>query len=79
MAHFNWEEARQREKEKQNYDKLKESISNIDSEYFLAHEYLRQMEQKIKDQQEDLKRYHEFFATLKNLLPREFSMFDKIG
>jgi hypothetical protein len=84
MARYNHEEGRRIQLQRESYEKLKTNLKNLDdnlplSHFFVARMHMEEMEIKITEQESEIKKYREFFATLKGFLPREFSMFDKIG
>lgn len=68
---------------KETYLRLKEYISSKDengklNEFFWAHTYLSMMEEKIENQNKQIKEYEKFFSMLNNFLPKGFYINDAI-
>jgi len=68
------------------YNKLKEAISvktvvlnEEDVDFLMALQHIKKLEEKAKEQEQQLKEYATFFALMKKLLPREFSIHDPLN
>lgn len=44
-----------------------------------AHQYLEEQEKQIAAMQERINKYEAFFTTLRDLTPRQYSIYDNIG
>ena len=84
MAYYDHSvEVRRRECEKK-YEELKKFILSTEktgklNEWFLASEHIDDMEKKIIEQEKQIEEYSNFFSSLQKLLPRKFSIHDRIG
>lgn len=63
------------------YDRLKEHLSgktvilNVeDVDFLMALRHIRKLEEKAKEQEQQLKEYATFFSLMKKLMPKEFSI-----
>lgn len=67
----------------QKYEELKKFITSKDenkkvNEWFFAHSHMLSMEATIKRQEEEIKKYKEFFSLMQELLPWKPSIHDKL-
>ncbi len=84
MAYLDWEQANSRKAAEEKFIELKKLITSMDGEnklheFFLASVHIKDMEDKLKEQEGRLLKYQDFFATLKGLLPKDFNMFTPIN
>jgi len=73
---------RKAEEQKANYEALKQLLGSTKngkiSKYYKALEYIQQMESQMKVKDEKIKEFEGFFGLLSRLLPREFSIHDRL-
>jgi len=57
-----------------NFIELKKYITSEDErgKWFLAHEYIINMEQELEKQSAQIEKYKEFFSLMRELLPRQY-------
>lgn len=84
MAYYDRIAHERKIRSKEKFEELKRFITSVDenkkmSEFFDAHEHIRDMEITIEKQAEEIKRYREFFLMLRNLTPKHPSTNDIIG
>jgi hypothetical protein len=81
MAYYDRAAAEQEKRKEENFNKLMERLSFHGdlSEHWEAGEYIKEMQNKIKDQDERLSEFYKFFNTLSRFLPRQSSIHDVIG
>jgi hypothetical protein len=84
MAYYDHTEAQRKLKMKETYDALKKHLGSLDenkktNEFMLALPHIYNMEHDMKEMKEELDRYRSFFKTLSTLMPKEFSIHDRIG
>lgn len=81
MAYYDRAAAEQEKRKEEDFKKLMERLSFHGdlSEHWEAGEYIKEMQSKIKDQNERLSEFHRFFNTLSRFLPRQSSIHDVIG
>ena len=84
MAYFDHEAAERRRICAEKFEELKKHIVSQDengkfNEYFLAHEHIYYLENRLKEQEEQIREYRSFFSLLSKLLPRQSSIYDVIG
>ena len=76
MAHIDWSEQERKKVSLQKYNDLKKHITTLTpnggvNEFYKASEYMTEMENKIKKQEEKINQYRNFFYLLKSLLPQD--------
>lgn len=83
MAYYDRAAAARKKAQADKYEELKKFICNNDagkvSEWYLAYEHIMDMELEFQKKEVQIKEYQHFFALLRKLLPRNFSIHDTIG
>ena len=83
MALYNNYEANIRKARKENFEKFMELSSSMKdgviNEWYQAHEYIIEMENKIEQQEKEITKYKNFFGTLFSLLPKQSSIHTILG
>jgi hypothetical protein len=84
MAYYDHQESARILRNEKSYQELKEFIQTLGEDrkmnkFYPAYEHLMDMERHIKKQNEELENYKQFFGLLSSLLPRQFSIHDRIG
>jgi len=78
MAYYDHGAAMVRKNNKEKYKALKE-MTYSSPEWRGAFDHIIEMEDEMKENEEKLKEYKQFFSLLRKLLPREHSTLDIIG
>ena len=76
MAHINWHEEKNKKQSREKYNDLKNHLNSKTpsggiNEFYLATIHMKYMEDKIVKQEVQIKKYREFFSSLKSLLPND--------
>ena len=79
MAYYDHMKAGHNQKCLESFEKLKDSIKDIRSEHYHAHEHIISMEQKLQQQKEKIEEYQQFFSMMNRLMPKQRSVNDVIG
>jgi hypothetical protein len=84
MAYYDHGAAMRKKECADKYAELKKHIISKDengklNEWFLAHEHIVYLENKLQQQEKQIEEYRSFFSLMRNLLPRESSIHDVIG
>lgn len=69
-----------KEKECENkFEELKKFITLVENvEWTSALWHIEKLEKQIEEQEKEIKQYRNFFATLQNLMPKQFSIHDTL-
>ena len=83
MAYFDQGAADFKQECSKKYEELKKFITSKDenqkvNEWFFAHSHILSMEATIKKQEEEIKKYKEFFLLMKGLMPKTNSIYNKL-
>lgn len=84
MAYYDWHAEGAKKKNSESAKKfieslpLKDSEGNIDFDSLNARDKFFELEEIIKSQKSKIEEYQKFFNTLKNLLPKDFTIHDKL-
>ena len=84
MAYYDHGVAMRKKECADKYAELKKYITSKDengklNEWFLAHEYIVDLEIKLQQQEKQIEKYRSFFSLMRKLLPRVPSIHDVIG
>lgn len=73
MAYFDYGADLRKKHSEETYQKLKKELveDGDKSQFFLAYEYLVNLENKLNEQTEKLVKYETFFELMKSLLPEK--------
>lgn len=78
MAYYDHGAAMVRKNNRESYKKLKE-MAYSSPEWRGAYDHIVELEDEMKENEEKLKEYKQFFGLMRKLLPREHSTRDIIG
>lgn len=84
MAYYDHEAAMRKKESANKYAELKKHITSKYpngelNEWFLAHQHLVDLENKLEKQKTQIEEYRKFFSLMRKLLPIEPSIHDIIG
>jgi hypothetical protein len=84
MAYYDHVAAMKKKECVDKYTELKKYITSKDengklNEWFLAHEHIVDLENKLEEQEKQIEEYRSFFSLMQKLLPRVPSIHDVIG
>ena len=84
MAYYDHGAAMRKKECANKYTELKKHIISKDengklNEWFLAHEHIVELENKLEQQQKQIEEFQSFFSLMRKLLPRVPSIHDVIG
>ena len=84
MAYYDHGASKRKKECANKYAELKKYITSKDedgklNEWFLAHEHIVELENKLEQQQKQIEEFQSFFSLMRKLLPRVPSIHDVIG